>query len=223
MLSFKDSKLFLLLTSFISFNLPTISESIDISLSIANAPIYARGIVTPTIANQILIFKILLILSFKDLRLSLLLTSFILFNCSTTLFNIVIFFEISISLEDISASILKYIEDTIKSLRPSFKFSIFFVSIDSIELITVKDSFITFTYSLAFLLDSIAVFRRLNISDNEYNDINIIVDLIPSESALFILIFDENPSMIRNCSLIDADGPFLVSHPDIKSPISFTF
>ena len=246
MLSFKDLRLSLLLTSFISFNLPTISESIDISLSIANAPINARGIVTPTIANQILIVKILLMLSFKDLRLSLLLTSFILFNCSTTLFNTVIFFEISISLEDMNASILKYIkddiktfrlsfifsmlcvfivfieltpsatvfnisiffeisisledistnilkyiEDVIKAFRLSFKFSILFKSIDSIEFIPIKALFNTFIFSSTSLLDFVISFKLSNILDNEYIAFHAIVDLIANNEMFFKLILED--------------------------------
>ena len=98
-------------------------------------------------------------LSFKDLRLSLPLTFFRLFSCFTTLFNTVIFLEISISLEGINASILKYIEDAIKTFRLSFKFSILFKSIDSIEFIPTKAVFIFFIYSSTFLLSSDTSFR----------------------------------------------------------------
>ena len=152
-----DFKVFfstLLSIVFIPFNCLITLLSKGISFSIPDAPKYARGTVIPIAANQILTSKIDLIALFKDSILFVSLIPSILFTCAAKFFNTSILPEISISLEDINASIFKYINDDIKTLKPSFKFSILFISIDSIELISDKALFIIFAYSPTFLLDS---------------------------------------------------------------------
>ena len=81
--------------------------SIVTSVSIANAPKYASGIVTPTTASIILMPERYLRLSFIDSRFFVFLISSMLLICAITLLNAFTFLDISISFAGIDANAFK--------------------------------------------------------------------------------------------------------------------